>query len=324
MNFYKLNWKKNLILSLFILLLVVNQISPSHAQSASVIDARPMAQLPSALSESSGLAIAGPNKLWSHNDAGNTNQLFCFDTAGILQRNLLIANASNVDWEDLAVDDQGSIYINDAGNNLNNRQDLKIYRIPNPETIAGDVTNAEVISFMFEDQYAFPPPAPERNFDIEAMVWKNDSLYLFTKNRSNPQSGLCKMYSLPAAPGFYVAKVRGSVFLGATNQETRVTSADLHPHTGELLLLTSTKIVSFTNYPGNDFFTGEMKEHYFANEMGKLKPLPGLTIHGFLLPKRAAAKVQDGFMKCFGTTRMWFSKIQLPISPCFPIHSTIN
>jgi hypothetical protein len=264
---------KILNFSLFMLLLVVFQMQRCHAQSSSVVDARVVVQLPSVLSESSGMAVATPNRLWSHNDAGNTNQLFCFDTMGVLQRTLLIANATNVDWEDLAVDDQGSIYINDAGNNQNDRQDLKIYRIPNPETIPEDVTDAEIINFMFEDQYAFPPPAPERNFDIEAMIWKSDSLFLFTKNRSNPQSGICKMYSLPAVSGFYVAKLSGSVYLGASNQEARVTAADINFQTGELVLLTSTKIVSFTNYPGNDFFDGEMNEHYFTNEMGQIEAI---------------------------------------------------
>jgi hypothetical protein len=273
MILYKQILKKTLALSLAVFFLVVLQVLPAHAQIPPVVDARPVVQLPLVLSESSGLSVAGPNQLWSLNDAGNTNQLFCFDTTGVLLRSLLIVNASNVDWEDLATDDQGRIYINDAGNNQNDRRDLKIYRIPNPETIPDDVTNAEVINFMFEDQTAFPPPASELNFDIEAMVWKNDSLYLFTKNRSNPQSGLCKMYSLPAAPGFHAAKLRGSVFLGNSNAEARVTSATIHPQTGELLLLTSTKIVSFKNYPGNSFFEGEMSGHYFVNTIGQIEAI---------------------------------------------------
>lgn len=264
---------KSIAFPRFILFLVVGQLQLAQAQNSTAIHARPITQLPSVVAECSGISFAAPNRLWSHNDAGNTNQLFCFDTTGVLLRTLLIANASNIDWEDLAVDDQGRIYVNDAGNNQNDRRDLKIYRIPNPEIIPEDVTNAEVINFMFEDQTAFPPPANERNFDIEAMVWKNDSLFLFTKNRSNPQTGLCKMYSLPAAPGFYAAKLRGSVFLGATNQEARVTSADIHPQTGELLLLTSTKIVSFRNYPGTDFFDGDMNEHHFIHSMGQIEAL---------------------------------------------------
>ncbi|MBE0638897.1 MAG: T9SS type A sorting domain-containing protein [Bacteroidales bacterium] len=239
--------------------------------NSGIIIARPVIQIPVAVYESSGIAVAGPNRIWSHNDAGNTNELFCFDTTGNLVRALLILNATNIDWEDLARDDQGRIYINDAGNNENNRTDLKIHRIPDPATIVGSVVEAETINFIFEDQYNFPPPEPNRNFDIEAMLWKSDSLYLFTKNRSIPQNGMCKMYRLPANPGNYTAMLMGSVFLGFTDSEARVTSADLNLETGEVILLTSTKIVSFVNYPYNHFFEGDKTEHFFSEPIVQIE-----------------------------------------------------
>lgn len=256
------------LLWLFGLLLYAGQGKP---QNQSFIEARPVTQIPVAVYESSGIAVESPNRIWSHNDAGNTNELFCFDTTGNLVRTLLILNVSNIDWEDLARDDEGRIYINDAGNNENNRTDLKICRIPNPANIPGSITEAEIINFIYEDQYLFPPPDPNLNYDVEAILWKSDSLYLFTKNRSNPQNGICKMYRLPAEPGNYTAKLMGSVFLGNTNNEARVTSADVNLETGEVVLLTTTKIVSFTNYPFNNFFGGDMNEHFFSSEMGQIE-----------------------------------------------------
>lgn len=235
------------------------------------IHARPVTEVPPVLKESSGIAVSSPNRIWSHNDANNTNQLFCFDTTGVLVRTLNIINATNVDWEDLTRDDEGRIYINDAGNNENNRKDLKIYRIPNPDDIAGNIVQADVISFILDDQYQFPPPSTNRNYDIEAILWKSDSLYLFTKNRSDPQNGTCKMYRLPAIPGTYIAQLAGSVNLGQNNDEARVTSADINLGTGEVILLTSTKIVSFTDYPGNSFFDGDMKEFYFSSAVGQVE-----------------------------------------------------
>ena len=237
------------------------------------ITARPVVQLPSVLTESSGMIVSNPNRIWSQNDSGNTNELFLFDTTGLLIRTLLISNATNVDWEDLASDNLNRVYINDAGNNNNDRTDLRIYRIPNPQTIPGNSVSAEIIHFSFEDQTQFPPPASNRNFDIEAIIWKSDSLFLFTKNRSNPQTGYCKMYKLPAQPGTHTALLIDSIYLGATNQEARVTSADINHQTGEVVLLTQTKIVSFVNYPGNRFFNGVVSENYFTASMGQIEAI---------------------------------------------------
>jgi len=236
-----------------------------------LIEARRLTQIPDAVSESSAIAVTTQNHIWSLNDAGNTNEIFCFDTTGNLLKEILITNATNIDWEDLTMDDQKRMYINDAGNNENDRKDLKIYRIPNPETIQGNVVQAEVIDFSLEDQVQFPPPGSNRNYDIEAIIWKNDSLYLFTKNRSEPQTGICKCYSLPAQPGNFTAKLVDAIFLGTTNKEARVTSADIDLNTGELLLLTETKIVSFTDYPANQFFDGDMTSYYFSNSVGQVE-----------------------------------------------------
>ncbi len=235
------------------------------------IVARPVTQIPLLINESSGISISSPNRIWSHNDAGNPNELYCFDTTGNLLRVLEILDATNVDWEDLAVDDQKRVYINDAGNNNNDRQNLRIYRIPDPQTVTGNVVEAEAIKFVLEDQFQFPPPANNKNYDIEAMFWKDDSLNLFTKNRSEPQSGICKLYRLPALPGTYTATLIGAIQLGNSFKDAQVTSADVNLSTGEVLLLTETKIVSFTNYPGNRFFDGDITMNYFSGEIGQVE-----------------------------------------------------
>ena len=93
--------------------------------------------MPSVLTESSGIAIEGTNRIWSHEDSGNSNEIYCFDTTGTLLRTLTISNVHNIDWEDMAVDNEETWYLNDAGNNNNDRQNLAIYKIPSPETISG-------------------------------------------------------------------------------------------------------------------------------------------------------------------------------------------
>jgi len=254
------------IISLTIIIHIISlNYQPVRSQT---ITLRPIVRLPQEIKESSGLVVTGPNSLWSHNDAGNSNQLFCFDTTGNLIRTLTITNVENIDWEDLAVDDDKNIYIDDAGNNDNDRHDLAIHIITNPDFITGDFTQAQTIHFAFEDQTAFPPPQTNRNYDIEALAWKDDSLLLFTKNRSTPQNGYCKQYILPAQPGTYTARLVDSIYLGATNNEARVTSAVINHQTGEVLLLTASRLLSFTQYPGNNIFSGTMSAYPF-------NPLPG-------------------------------------------------
>ncbi len=248
-----------------------------HAQNQFVIDARPLAQLSPVLYESSGLYVSGPNQIWTHNDSNHTNQLFLIDTMGHIQRTLTITNASNVDWEDLAVDTDRNVYINDAGNNQNDRTDLRIYIISDPDQIQSNTTQAEIIDFMFEDQTAFPPPATNRNFDIEAMIWRNGFLYLFTKNRSTPQNGFCKLYRLPAVAGLHTAQLMDSIFLGNTNAAARVTAADYHHESGVLMLLTQERIIGFSAFPEDHFFEGQINVYYFSSPQGQVEALSFLN-----------------------------------------------
>lgn len=233
------------------------------------VNLRAINRLPSVLVESSGIELSGSNRIWSHEDSGNSNELYCSDSTGNLLRTLVISNVSNTDWEDITADNDETWFIGDFGNNNNQRTDLAIYIIPDPETIAGNSVPAGIISFSLDDQTAFPPPSSDRNYDIEAMAWYADSLYLFTKDRSNPFTGIVKMYVLPDQPGNYSARLAGSFFAGSTAGSGRVTAADINLHTGELMLLTNEKLISFKDYPGNHFFEGTKTEYSFRNLPGQ-------------------------------------------------------
>lgn len=243
------------------------------AQQQYTINPYPLGSISSALSESSGIAVTAPNKIWSVNDSGNPNKIFCLDTNGVINRSITVSNAQNNDWEDLALDAAGNLYICDAGNNNNERHNLKILKLPNPDQIAGESIEAEIIDFVFEDQNAFPPPQSNLNFDIEAIVHRYGYLYLFTKNRSTPQNGWCKLYRLPATAGNYTASLLDSINLGTNNDDARVTAADIHPQTGELVLLTANRLISFTGYVGDRFFNGNKTLYNFATEQGQIEAI---------------------------------------------------
>ena len=114
---------------------------------------------------------------WVHNDSGDEARLFAIDAEGRVifpsfltasyyaesaepgrepWPGLSIAQASNVDWEDVAVED-GQLYIGDIGNNGNARRDLGVYVLnePNPRAIA--MTRAlRFLPLRYPEQSQFP------------------------------------------------------------------------------------------------------------------------------------------------------------------------
>ena len=192
-------------------------------------------QLPAAVSETSGLALGKlPGTFWTHNDGDNPAELFTVDSAGNITAQLKLPELHNTDWEDLAQDKQGNLFIADVGNNLNQRKDLMIYKLnPNQPKVF------ETIRFAYADQSAFPPAPEGRNYDCEATVWHQNKLYLFSKNRSRINR-FVKLYSLPDRTGTYTTAPIDSVY-----SKAMVTAADISPDGKTLALLTYGKLLLF-------------------------------------------------------------------------------
>lgn len=172
--------------------------------------------------ETSGL-INWNEKLWTHNDNSDTN-IYSLDT---LNGNLLqaypLSNVVNIDWEEIS-QDSNFVYIGDFGNNVNgNRTDLKILRIAKNSILANSPI-IDTISFSYSDQVDFSPTGSNNtDFDCEAFIVSNDSIYLFTKQWVSKKTTL---YSLPKTPGNYSANWRATLDIqglitGATYLESK-------------------------------------------------------------------------------------------------------
>jgi WD40 repeat protein len=230
----------------------------SHPVLSQHVNLTKLGDLPPILKETSGLEITSRNQLWTMVDDQNTT-LYGIDSVGKINRAIYLNN-NNVEWEDLAQDDEGNIYIGDFGNNRNNRKNCKIYKIPAPDSIKEKIITADIILYTYPDQKEFPPVASKLNFDMEAMVYFDHYIYLFSKNRTKPFTGYTKMYRVPASPGTYVAELMDSVNLGPGHMyQTWVTSADISPDKKTLALLTHDKVWLFHCFPGNNFFKGTKK-----------------------------------------------------------------
>lgn len=221
------------------------------------LDFRTLAVLPSIINESSGLLATNDGEIWSHNDKGGEPQLYAFDTLGLLLRTLTISNASNKDWEDLAKDQIGNIYISDSGNNDNDRQDLRIYKVGSISAGATSVS-AERINFSLSDQIQFPPADNNFRFDIEALIATQDSLFLFTRDRTDPFLGQTNLYVLPQSAGNHVAQFRGSFQTASDKTGGAIRGAAISPDRSRVAILSKTDIWIFTNFTNNNFFGGEV------------------------------------------------------------------
>lgn len=202
--------------------------------------------LPHFINESSGVDVDSQGRIWTHNDGGNANKIYQISNTGQLLKTVTLNNATNIDWEDVTIDQNDIMYLADMGNNNNDRTDLCIYII-DLKSITNNTTtiNAQKLFFNYEDQLAFPPPNNQKNFDAEAIAWFDDSLYIFTKNRTSPNNGYTRCYKLPAQSGNFVAQYCNQFFTSNAEIDGRITGADIDWANKTLVLSSMTKSWKF-------------------------------------------------------------------------------
>jgi len=154
-----------------------------------------MAELDPKMNETSALLCFGEEFI-TINDSGNEAELYFFDTTGTILHTTKILGAKNVDWEALATDGNKRLFIGDIGNNKNQRKSFTIYQVNLDSARQKTAVSSEKTTFFYPDQSAFPPEKNELYFDAEAMFYKNDSLFIITKNRTIPFDGIARVYGL--------------------------------------------------------------------------------------------------------------------------------
>ena len=91
------------------------------------------------ITEPSGLVASQSQSdvFWTHNDSGDAARIFAVTGRGALLAEFQVNGAEATDWEAIATDDQGRLYVADFGNNLNRRRDLVIYVMAEPKVVPG-------------------------------------------------------------------------------------------------------------------------------------------------------------------------------------------
>ncbi len=221
-----------------------------------------LADLDEKLHETSGLAVVD-DYIITQNDSGNKSEIYAINKKGEIERTIELEDAPNKDWEDLALDNQGRLYIGDVGNNYNSREWLKIYVLPKGFVDEKKIVPQE-IKFRYEDQKDFPPDEDQLYFDCEGFMCAGDKIYIFTKCRTKPFTGISRVYELSQNPGIQIAKRIGEINLCKTGwQFCSVTAADYHEASKTLVLLTYSRMYLVKDFlPSNpEKWKGNLKSY---------------------------------------------------------------
>ena len=211
------------------------------------------------LNEVSGLEQLNESTLVAINDSGSKAELYLIDLHGKHLKTVALKNATNVDWEDLARDDN-YLYIGDIGNNQNKRKDLCVYKVKISDVLSKKEVVAQKISFYYSDQKEFPPQKRQLNFDAEGMIVYKESVYIFTKNRTDPWTGISTVYTLPNQRGSYKARKHSELYVGEQGWwQDAITGADIF--NDQLYLLTYNRVfqLNIADLDRNPSFTQEFK-----------------------------------------------------------------
>lgn len=224
------------------------------------------------------------NTFWVHNDSGDSARIFAITAEGksILPtyskftsygdaeeegkeqwQGFPVLNASNVDWEDIAID-ANYLYIADTGNNANDRRDLGIYLISEIDPTAS--TRSAVIQHLpvvYPEQTEFP--ADVKHFDSESLFVFNGALYLITKHRGGGLTGLdfepgANLYRLDTR---FTDKPNALVKIDSHPDILGATGADLSPDGNTLAVVSQNELWLFARpVDGSDHWLSGRVKHY--------------------------------------------------------------
>ncbi len=190
--------------------------------------------------ESSGVvrSVVMPGAFWTHNDSGNDERLFAFDSTGADLGAVTVTGSRNRDWEALAAGpchEGRCLYVGDVGNNAARPGPVTIWRIPEPVPPGRGAVSATPPAVALRFTYAGGP------HDVEAMwVDADTATWLATKRRLRGARGEIRptlVHRLPASAwhgsGVAVAELVDSLPNIPAGRTTQVTDASLADPFGE-------------------------------------------------------------------------------------------
>jgi hypothetical protein len=274
--------RRTTVILLALGLVTVSPILSGSKQTDSRGELKPYATISHPpIAENSGIVRSRryPDTYWVHNDSGDKARIFAIradgtvivparanrrEDAGVAPQaqsefqGITIEGASNIDWEDIAIDGD-TLYIADMGNNANARRDLGIYVLKEPNPLETDRSRfLRFLPVAYPDQKQFPPRG-RMEFDCEAIFTLRGKIYAITKHRENRllpamSATLYRLDSQHTDKTNLLTRLDYAADLGGW-----VTAADVSPDGRTLAVLTQMPIQSVwlfdTSAPGDRFLT---------------------------------------------------------------------
>lgn len=144
-----------------------------------------------AINESSGLVASRKNAgaFWTHNDSGDDAFLYAFDKTGKKLGVWRIADAKNIDWEDLAAytdaaTGENYLFAGDIGNNERKRKDITIYKIVEPRISPDDADSSKKSPRLIQNVEKIRLEYPNAPTDAETLLVNpaNADIYIVGKS----------------------------------------------------------------------------------------------------------------------------------------------
>ncbi len=206
------------------------------------------------ISECSGIIPSGKDKnlFWVNTD-GPRSVIFAIDLSGKCVSRSVITGAPVIDFEDIARDDNGHIFIGDIGNNNAKRNVLMVYMIdePDPSKVSSISTVKQSWRLTF----------PNKPFDCESLFIYKDNAYVISKVFSGSQAEIYRFALSDTSKSITLS------FVSKLQVKSPVTSADISSD-GNLLALTAKNGVYLFDINQNIISTEKVKPHFvkFGNQ----------------------------------------------------------
>ena len=221
------------------------------------------------IDEASGIAASrkNPGVLWTHNDSGDPNRVFAFNTHGEHLGVYYIDGAGSRDWEDMAVgpgpdSTKQYLYIGDIGDNQGRNELKYIYRVPEPDVDSNQSPIDSTLSDMDIITYKYPDGSRDAETVMVDPITKD--IYIVSKRESNvrvylaayPQSTTSTL-TLEHKATLDSAWISGGDF-------PMVTGGDISPSGLEIIIKTYYKILYWQREPGQEVWEALATEPLLA------------------------------------------------------------
>lgn len=191
------------------------------------------------IDEGSGIADSkvNPGNIWVEEDSGNPPEIILVKHDGTLIRKVFIKNATNRDWEDMALYND-SIYVAEIGDNDALYDTYSFYIFPEPSSSVDTVSSFRKISFKY----------PDGSHDAEAFLMDRSTGNIFIITKRDSPSRIYKL-KYPFADSANTLEYAGKL------NYNEVTSAAISSDDKEVMVKTYTEIKYYTRNPRQDIIT---------------------------------------------------------------------